>query len=99
MSDKRGNSMNTHEQKYKDAFRMLAKYIVMTRRAAECDVYDNAEGDNFSYWHGKRAMALDIENAADRIITECGLDNEIWGLRADMDGMDVLEVVSPRKGE
>lgn len=91
--------MNTHEQKYKDALRMLAKYIVMTRRAAECDVYDNAEEDGFSYWNGKRAMALDIETAADRIIAECGLDDEIWGLLVDVDGMDVLEVVSPKGGE
>ena len=91
--------MNTYEQKYKDALRMLAKYIVMTRRAAECDVYDNAEEGGFSYWDGKYTMALDIETAADRIIAECGLDDEIWGLLVDVDGMDVLEVVSPRKGE
>lgn len=91
--------MKTQKQKYKDALRMLAKYIVMTRREAECDVYDNAEEDDFSYWHGKRAAALDIETAADRIIAEFGLDNEIWGLLVDVDGMEVLEVVSPKGGE
>lgn len=85
--------------KYKDALTMLAKYIVISRRAAECDVFDNAEENGFSYWDGKYTMVLDIENAADRIITECGLDDEIQGLLADVDGMDVLEVVSPRKGE
>lgn len=85
--------------KYKDALRMLAKYIVMTRREAECDVFDNAEKGDFSYWEGKYVIALGIENAAARIITECGLDDEIWGLLVDVDGMDVLEVVSPRKGE
>lgn len=91
--------MNTHEQKYKDALRMLAKYIVMTRREAECDVYDNAEEDGFSYWSGKRAMALNIETAANRIIAECGLDNEIWGLLVDVDEMEVLDAVSPKGGE
>lgn len=91
--------MNKQQDAYKEMFMLLAKHIVITRRAASCDVFDNSDEDNFSYWDGKYIMALDIENAIDRIATKYGLDDEVWGHLADIDGMEVLEAVSPKGGE
>lgn len=90
MSEK---TMNKQQDAYKEMFMLLAKYIVVTRRAASCDVFDNSGEGEFSYWKGKYNMALEIETAADNIVAKYGLDDEVWGHLKDIDGAELLEIV------
>ena len=85
--------MNKQQDTYREMFMFLAKYIVVTRRAARCDVFDNSSEDDFSYWKGKYNMALEIETAVDNIATKYGLNDEVWRYLEDMDGAELLEIV------
>ena len=48
MSEK---TRNKQQDAYKEMFMLLAKYIVVTRGAASCDVFDNSGENAFSYWN------------------------------------------------
>lgn len=90
MSEK---TMNKQQDAYKEMFMLLAKYIVVTRGAASCDVFDNSGENAFSYWNGKYIMALEIETAVDNIVAKYGLYDEVWGHLKDIDGAELLEIV------